>query len=53
MGFNPISPFSGPFNGQQKNGLLNEAKDELKLVECEQTFIWPDMFRKLHENERN
>ena len=30
MGFNPISPF----NGQLKNGLLNE----LKIVKCEQAF---------------
>ena len=50
MGFNLISLFNGPFNGQQKNGLLNGAKDGLK---CEPTFIWPDMFRKLYENERN
>ena len=37
MGFSIISPFNGPFNGQQKHGLLNRAKDELKSVTCEQT----------------
>ena len=36
MGFSIISPFNGPFNGQQKHGLLNRAKDGLKSVSCEQ-----------------
>ena len=37
MGFNPISLFNGPFNGQQKHGLLNGVKDRLKSVTCKQT----------------
>ena len=37
MGFNPISPSNGLFNGQQINSLLNGAKDGLKYVTCEQT----------------
>ena len=38
MGFNPISLFTGLFNGQQKkNGLSNGAKDRLKSVTCEHT----------------
>ena len=38
MGFNPISPFNGPFNRQQKKTRpLNGAKDGLKSVTCEQT----------------
>ena len=38
MGFNPISPFNGLYNGQQKNWPLNAAKDGLKSLTCEQTF---------------
>ena len=55
MGFNPFSPFNGPFNGEkyfsintfissseiQKNGLLNGAKDGLKSVTCKQTLKEP------------
>ena len=37
IGLNPISPFNGPFNGQQKNGPLIGANDGLKSVTCEQT----------------
>ena len=37
MIFNPITHLT-VFNGQQKNGLLNGAKDGLKSVTREQTF---------------
>ena len=38
LGFNPIGPFNSLFNGQQRNLLLNGAKDGLKSVTCGQAF---------------